>query len=33
MGLWLVVIPNITDQNKAGLYIAIVLDDGMKSIN
>ena len=33
MDLWPVVIPNITDQNNPDLYIAIVLDDGMKSIN
>ena len=30
MDLWPVVIPNITDQNNS---IAIVLDEGMKSIN
>jgi len=33
MDLWLAVIPNITDQNNSDLCIAIVLDDGMKSIN
>ena len=33
MDLWPVAIPNITDQNNSDLCIAIVLDDGMKSIN
>ena len=33
MDLWPVVILNITDQNNFDLCIAIVLEDGMKSIN
>ena len=33
MDLWPVVIPNITDQINSDLCIAIVLDDGIKSIN
>ena len=33
MDLWPVVIPNITDQKNSDLYITILLDDGMESIN